>query len=88
VDLAAESGGNCELTKPGETISVNGVTIIGTLNIPATMPMHASQMYARNVVELLKLLITKEGKLNLDFNDEIIKDACLTHAGQDRRASR
>jgi H+-translocating NAD(P) transhydrogenase subunit alpha len=82
VDLAAETGGNCEVTKPGEIVTVNGVTIIGTLNLPATMPVHASQMYARNVVELLKLLVTKDGRLNLDFNDEIIKGTCVTHDGK------
>jgi len=84
VDLAAETGGNCELTEPGQTVVKHGVTVIGPINLPATMAVHASQLYAKNVTELLKLLVTKDGKLNLDFNDEIIKGACITHAGQKR----
>jgi NAD(P) transhydrogenase subunit alpha len=87
VDLAAETGGNCELTEPGQTVVKHGVTIAGPINLPATMAVHASQMYAKNVVELLKLLVAKNGQLNLDFNDEIIHGACITHAGQDRRAA-
>jgi len=86
VDLAAETGGNCELTEPGKTVVKHGVTICGPVNVPATMPVHASQMYAKNVTELLKLLVTKDGKLNLDFNDEIIKGACLTHDGKNLKA--
>jgi NAD(P) transhydrogenase subunit alpha len=82
VDLAAETGGNCELTEPGQTVVKHGVTIVGPVNLPATMPVHASQLYAKNITELLKLLVTKDGKLNLDFTDEIIKAACLTHDGQ------
>ncbi len=80
VDLAAETGGNCELTEPDKDVVKHGVTIIGPTNLPSTLPVHASQMYARNVVELLKLMV-KDGKLNLDFTDEIIKGACLTHNG-------
>ena len=80
VDLAAETGGNCELTEPDKEVVKNGVTIIGPTNLPSTVPVHASQLYARNVVELLKLIV-KDGKLNLDFNDEIIKGACVTHDG-------
>ncbi len=86
VDLAAETGGNCELTEAGKTVVKHGVTICGPVNVPATMPVHASQMYAKNVTELLKLLVTKDGKLNLDFNDEIIKGACLTHDGKNLKA--
>jgi H+-translocating NAD(P) transhydrogenase subunit alpha len=86
VDLAAETGGNCELTEPGKTTVKHGVTICGPVNVPATMPVHASQMYAKNVTELLKLLVTKDGKLNLDFNDEIIKGACITHDGKNLKA--
>lgn len=85
VDLAAETGGNCELTEPGKEVVKHGVTIIGTLNLPSTMPVHASQLYARNVSELIKLLV-KDGKLNLDFNDEIIKEACITHDGKVRKS--
>jgi NAD(P) transhydrogenase subunit alpha len=81
VDLAAETGGNCELTEAGRTVVKHGVTIHGTLNLPSTMPIHASQMYARNITELLKLMV-KDGKLNLNFEDEIIKGACVTHEGR------
>lgn len=77
VDLAAETGGNCELTQPGETIDAGGVTIVGTLNLPSTMPFHASQLYARNVVSLLTHLAPK-GELTLDWDDEITAGACVT----------
>jgi H+-translocating NAD(P) transhydrogenase subunit alpha len=86
VDLAAETGGNCELTEAGKTVVKHGVTIIGPVDLPATMPVHASQLYAKNITELLKLLVTKDGKLNLDFTDEIIKGACLTHDGKNLKA--
>ncbi len=81
IDLAAETGGNCELTKPGEVIEVGGVTIDGTRNLPSTMPVHASQLYSKNVSTLL-LLLVKGGALSLDFNDEIVKGACVTHGGE------
>lgn len=87
VDLAAETGGNCELTEPGQVVVKHGVTICGHTNLPATMPVHASQLYAKNVTELLKLLVTKEGTLNLDFNDEIIKGACVTHDGKNLKGA-
>jgi NAD(P) transhydrogenase subunit alpha len=77
VDLAAETGGNCELTEPGKTIEKHGVMILGPLNLASTVPVHASQLYSRNVTELLKLIV-KDGKLNLDFSDEIVKAACVT----------
>jgi NAD(P) transhydrogenase subunit alpha len=80
VDLAAETGGNCELTVPGEVVVRDGVTIVGTLNLPSTMPLHASQMYARNITNLLALVV-KDGELALDFEDEIVADACITHDG-------
>jgi len=80
VDLAAETGGNCELTEPGKIIQVGGVTIDGTRNLPSTMPVHASQLYSKNVSTLL-LLLVKDGQLKLDFNDEIVKGACVTHDG-------
>ena len=86
VDLAAETGGNCELTEPGQTVVKHGVTLIGPINLPASLPVHASQLYAKNITELLKLIVTKDGKLNLDFNDEIVKGACLTHAGKNLKA--
>jgi NAD(P) transhydrogenase subunit alpha len=81
VDLAAEAGGNCELTKPDEVVVANGVTIHGPTNLPATMPVHASQLYARNVSELLREIVSKEGALALNFDDEVIKGACITHGG-------
>jgi len=81
VDLAAETGGNCELTEPGQVVVRDGVTIVGTLNLPSTMPQHASQMYARNITSLLQLIV-KDGELALDFEDEIVADACITHEGR------
>ena len=81
VDLASETGGNVELTKAGEDVDVNGVTIIGTRNIPSTMPLATSQLYARNVANLL-LHLVKDGAINLDFDDEITKGACVTHEGE------
>ena len=80
VDLAAEAGGNCELTEPDQVVSKHGVTIHGPTNLPAMMPVHASQLYARNVTELLREFI-KDGALALQFDDEVIKGACVTHGG-------
>ena len=81
VDMAAESGGNCELTQPGQVVEVDGVWIDGTSNIPSTVALHASQLYARNITNLLQYL-DGEGKIKLDFDDEITKGCCVTHAGQ------
>ena len=81
VDLAAEAGGNCALTEPGETVVRHGVTIVGETNLPSTMPLHASQMYARNVASFLGLLV-HDGALNLDFEDEIVRDTCVAHEGR------
>jgi NAD(P) transhydrogenase subunit alpha len=81
VDLAAETGGNCELTEPGQTVVREDVTIAGPLNLPASMPDHASSLYARNVQSLLELMV-KEGELSLDFDDEVIAGACITRDGQ------
>jgi NAD(P) transhydrogenase subunit alpha len=81
VDLAAEAGGNCAETKPGETVVVDGVTIVGDTNLPATMPVHASQMYSRNVQSFLALVV-EEGALALDFEDEIVRDTCVAHGGR------
>jgi NAD(P) transhydrogenase subunit alpha len=81
VDLAAERGGNCELTKPDETAVIHGVTIIGEYNLAAMVPYHASQMYARNVTSFL-LHLTKEGKLQLNLTDEIMRETLLTHEGE------
>ncbi|HWE41994.1 MAG TPA: Re/Si-specific NAD(P)(+) transhydrogenase subunit alpha [Gemmatimonadaceae bacterium] len=81
VDLAAESGGNCEASLPGRSVAVNGVTVLAPLNVPSELAFHASQMYARNVTALLELLAPK-GTLNVDMNDEIIRGACITHGGR------
>jgi proton-translocating NAD(P)+ transhydrogenase subunit alpha len=77
VDLAAEAGGNCELTEPGSEVEREGVTIVGLTNVPATMPFHASQLYSRNVAALLQHL-APGGDLSLDFDDEITAGACVT----------
>lgn len=84
VDLAAESGGNVEVTKAGEVVDHNGVMVHGPVNTPGMMPYHASQMYSRNVAALLDLLIDKEGNLNLDFEDEVIDAMCVAHDGEVR----
>src|SRR5829696_6047500 len=81
VDLAAETGGNCELTEPGQTVVKEDVTIVGPANLASSMPDHASSLYARNVQSLLELM-AKEGELQLDFEDEIIKGACITRDGE------
>ena len=83
VDLAAEQGGNCAVTEAGKDVMRNGVTIIGPINLPSSMPVHASQMYAKNISTLLQCLI-KDGELKLDFEDEIIDGTCVTHAGEIR----
>ena len=82
VDLAAETGGNCELTKSGETVVAHDVKIIGPENLASTMPDHASQLYANNVQALVSLMVDDEGALKLDFDDEIIAGACITRDGQ------
>jgi NAD(P) transhydrogenase subunit alpha len=81
VDLAGEAGGNCELSEPGQTITVHDVIITAPLNVPSTMAEHASQLYARNIESLLGLMI-QDGKLELDFEDEVISGACITRAGE------
>lgn len=81
IDLAAEQGGNCALTKPGKVYEKHGVKIDGTLNLPAKLPVHASQMYSKNVTNLIKHLYGAEGG-ELDFDDEITKGACITHGGE------
>ena len=81
VDLAAETGGNCELTQPGQTVTRHEVTIVGPLNLPASMPDHASQLYAKNVQSLLELMV-EDGELKLDFEDEVIAGACITRDGE------
>ena len=81
MDLAAENGGNCELTKGGEIINYNGVMIDGTINLPSSMQVHASQLYAKNIFSFVTYLI-KEGQLNIDQEDEIISGAMFTHQGK------
>ena len=82
VDLAAERGGNCELTHPGELVVVkHGVTIVGWLNLASTVPYHASQMYARNVTAFM-LHLVKDGQLRMDLTDEIIRETLLTRGGE------
>jgi NAD(P) transhydrogenase subunit alpha len=82
VDLAGEAGGNCELTEPGETVVRHDVKIVSPLNLPATMPEHSSQLFARNVLSLLDLFVGEEGALKLDFEDEIIAGACVVRDGE------
>ena len=82
VDIAAERGGNCELTRAGETVVHRGVSIVGPVNLPSRAPYHASQMYATNVVNLLKLMVNKEGILTIDQNDDIIRETLVTHGGK------
>ena len=81
VDLAAERGGNCELTRPGETIVHNGITLLGPLNVPSMVPQHASQMYASNIAAFVKLLV-RDGTVVIDREDEIIRETLVTHGGQ------
>lgn len=83
VDLAGEQGGNCEGCEAGKNVQVHGVTIIAPINLPATVPVHASQMFAKNVATLLQLLIP-ENEINLDFEDDIIDSVCVTHQGEIR----
>ncbi|SEW54558.1 Re/Si-specific NAD(P)(+) transhydrogenase subunit alpha [Chitinophaga arvensicola] len=82
VDIAAATGGNTSATKNNETVHYKGVTIIGNSNLPATMPADASKLYAKNLFNFLKLILTKEGGLHLNFEDDIVKGACITHNGE------
>jgi len=81
LDLAAERGGNCELTRPGEVVVEHGVTLIGTINLAAGVPHHASQMYARNLTSFLANLV-KDGKVRPAESDEIIRETLLTQGGE------
>ena len=93
VDLAAESGGNCELTEPGETVKHSQVTIVGPVNLPSTMPIHASQLYSRNMYNLLSHITEDRSEdmdekylhLKLDFEDEITSTTCIAHDGEIRQ---
>ena len=80
IDLAASTGGNCEVTKDNEIISHKGVTVIGQSNYPAQMPLDASRMFGKNVLNFMKLIVGEEGALNLNFEDDIVKGTCITHA--------
>jgi NAD(P) transhydrogenase subunit alpha len=82
VDLAAERGGNCELTESGKTVIKEGVTIVGELNWPSTLGVHASEMYARNVWNILGDSLTKEGELKWTYEDDIVDGAMVCHAGE------
>jgi len=82
VDIAAEQGGNCELTRPGEIVEHQGVKIIGAVNLPAHLGYNASEMYSRNLFNFLKPAINKSGELEIDWNDEVFAQSCLTHGGE------
>jgi NAD(P) transhydrogenase subunit alpha len=82
VDIAAERGGNCEVTRPGEVVEENGVRVFGPVNLPSTIPYHASQMYAKNILTFLKFLLNKEGNLTLNREDEIVRETLVTHGGE------
>ena len=84
IDLAAESGGNCELTQSGKTVKEHGVTIVGPQNLPARVAFHASQMYAKNLQSFLSLLVSKDGALTREFTDEILASSLLVNAGEVR----
>ena len=85
VDLGADGGGNCELSKPGETVHVNGVTILAPLNVPASMPYHASLLFSRNLTAFL-MAFTKDKRFQLDLNDDIQQGALITHGGEVKHA--
>jgi NAD(P) transhydrogenase subunit alpha len=80
IDLAAERGGNCELTRADETVIEHGVTILGPTNLPSEVPTHASQMFASNLVNFLKLLV-RDGKLNLNLQDEVVRETLASYRG-------
>lgn len=82
IDLAAATGGNTPITKNNETVNYNGVSIIGNSSLPSTMPSDASKMYGKNVLNFLQLIITKEGEVNLNWEDDLVKGSCVTHNGE------
>ena len=82
VDLAAENGGNCALTEPGKVVTKHGITIVGVLNVPALLPVNASEVYSRNILNVLTLFTNKEKQLHLDFGDEIVAGSVVAHAGE------
>jgi NAD(P) transhydrogenase subunit alpha len=79
IDLAASTGGNCELTRNGESVTVNGVTIVGKSDYPSCMPSDASKMFGNNIINLLKIMVDKEGNLKLDMNDDIVRGTAAVH---------
>jgi len=81
VDLAAENGGNCALTEPGKVVTKHGITIVGVLNVPSLLPVNASEVYSRNILNVLTLFTNKEKQLNLDFGDEIVAGSVVVHGG-------
>jgi NAD(P) transhydrogenase subunit alpha len=85
VDLAAPQGGNCPLTEPGRTVAKHGVTIVGETNLPALVAADASALYARNVLDFLKLVLPKEGGFKIDLEDDIVAACMVTHNGEVRR---
>jgi NAD(P) transhydrogenase subunit alpha len=82
VDLAGATGGNCAVSSPGQTIERNGVVVMSPLNLAATVPVHASQLYSRNVTAFLKLLMGDEGELKIDLSDDVVGPACVVHRGE------
>lgn len=82
IDIAASTGGNTPFTKNNETVNVNGVSIVGNSNLPATMPFDASKLYAKNVANFLALITSKEGAVNLNFDDDLVKGSCIVHGGE------
>ena len=84
VDLASESGGNCELSKAGETILAHGVQILGPVNLPTSIPVHASQMYSKNIVTLVSEFLGDDGQLQLDFQNDVVGPSTVTHEGEVR----
>jgi NAD(P) transhydrogenase subunit alpha len=82
IDIASATGGNTPFTKNNETVNHNGITIVGNSNLAATMPADASKLYGKNILNFLSLIINKEGQLNLDWQDDLVKGCCITHGGE------
>jgi NAD(P) transhydrogenase subunit alpha len=82
IDIAAATGGNTPFTRNNETVVYNGISIIGNSNLPATMPSDASKLYGKNMINFLQLITTKEGALQLNWDDDLVKGSCITHGGQ------
>jgi len=82
IDIAAATGGNTPFTKNNETVRYNGVTIVGNSNLPATMPSDASKLYGKNILNFLQLITNKEGQINLNWDDDLVKGSCITHDGE------